>query len=69
MLKFLGAFGVIIAVAIVLIGVVALVFSWAWNLVVPVTFNGPVITFPAAFGLVMVLGIIGSLLFGGRGKS
>lgn len=61
-----GAIAVALAIFLVWTGVIALILTWAWNLVVPSVFGGPVLDFGAAFALVVVLSIIGRLLFGGR---
>lgn len=61
-----GAIAVAIGIFLLWTGLIALVLTWAWNLVVPSIFGGPVLDFGAAFALVVVLSIVGRLLFGGR---
>ena len=62
----LVAIAAAVGLFLVITGVIALILTWAWNLVVPTTFGGPTLDFGAAFALVIVLSIIGRLLFGGR---
>lgn len=61
----LGIIALIIAVWAAVLAVGALVLSWAWNLVVPSTFNGPTLDFGAAYALLIVFVILRSFLFGG----
>lgn len=52
----------------IVIGIGAFVLSWAWNLVIPSTFNGPVLDFGAAFALIVIIVVIRGF-FGGGSKS
>lgn len=61
----LGIIALIIAVWAAVLAVGALILSWAWNLVVPSTFNGPTLDFGAAYALLIVFVILRSFLFGG----
>lgn len=58
-----GAIAIFLAVFFAVTALVALIFSIAWNAVVPAVFNGPTLDFWQAFALVFVLNIIGNLLF------
>lgn len=60
----LAAIAVVVLVFLGIVAVEAAILSWAWNLVVPSTFNGPFLDFGAAFALVLVVSILGRLLFG-----
>lgn len=68
-LAVIGVIALVVGVLLAWTAVIALVLSWAWNLVVPSVFGGPTLDFGAAFALVFVLNIIGRLLFGVRTSS
>lgn len=55
-----GAIALVIALWLVIVGLSALVLMFAWNLVLPALFGWPVLTYPMAFGLSLLIGIIGS---------
>jgi hypothetical protein len=50
----------ILALFLVLVGLSALVLMFAWNLVLPSLLGWPELTYPMAFGLSLLLGIVGS---------
>ena len=56
---------VLIVVAVfLLIGLQALILSWAWGLVIPSVFGGPTLDIGAAFALMIVLYVIGGVFRG-----
>lgn len=63
-----GLFALVVAVWAVVLGIGALILTWAWNLVVPSTFGGPTLDFGAAYALLIVFAVIRTFLFGGRGS-
>ena len=48
------------ALFFVFVGLSALVLMFAWNLVLPSLLGWPELTFPMAFGLSLLIGIVGS---------
>lgn len=63
-----GFIALIVALWAAITAVTAFVLAWAWNLVVPTTFNGPTLDFGAAFALLIVFMVIRAFLFGSRGS-
>lgn len=53
-----------ILAVIAIYGLMAAVLAWAWNLVIPVVFAGPAITFETAYAILSLLFIL-SFVFGG----
>lgn len=49
----------IIAIIIAWLGLAALILTWAWNVLVPTTFNGPHLDYGAAFAAVIILSLVG----------
>lgn len=60
-----GVGALIIALYAAIIAIGAAVLSWAWNLVVPPVFGGPVLEFAPAAALIVVFIVIRNFLFGG----
>lgn len=62
-----GMVALIIALYAVFIAVLAAIVSWAWNLVVPTLVAGaPLLTFPMAFALIVLIVILKAVLFSGN---
>ena len=61
----IAAVAAVLALWLGILATLAFILTWAWNLVVPTTFGGPVLDFGAAFALVVVLSIIGNFFRGG----
>jgi hypothetical protein len=64
----IAAIAAVVALWLGILAVLAFILTWAWNLVVPTTFGGPVLDFGAAFALVVVLSVIGNFFRGGGSK-
>jgi hypothetical protein len=58
-----------LALFLAISGLSALVLMFAWNLVLPPLLGWPVMTYPTAFGLSLLLGIIGNPFRGGRSSN
>lgn len=59
----------ILAIYALVVAIGAAVLSWAWNLVVPSTFNGPTLEFFPAVALIVVFIVIRSFLLDGGTKA
>lgn len=62
MVKLLTALGTIFVVVGILVGIMSAALAFAWNLVIPVTFDGPELSLPSAFGLLLMVVIPAILL-------
>lgn len=61
MIKFFAITGVIfffIVLYAVILAAFAFLFHWAWNLVVPPAFHGPILSYGQSFAVVILISII-----------